>query len=237
MLAPQLNDRFDRRTHIPSDADLVRFFHAGQDWAATQLHARYRKRVLGLVQQNWPSSMQRRCDPEDIAQEVFTRFFRAVKRGIYSTCEETNLWGFLLVVTLNQIRKTAAQHLSGRRDIRQTVGPGACEDDAAARQAATAHSRLVVGELLESLPQNMRRAVQCRLEGFTIQEIAHDLLISHRAAERLLQSVRQRVGQFFELAPLPAPTALALLRLRKSPTGMPRRTTLPHDGSSRIKIA
>jgi RNA polymerase sigma-70 factor, ECF subfamily len=236
MLASLLENRLQAHKITLSDAYLVHSFQAGGDWAATSLHERYERRVRGLVQQNWPVSMQSRCDPEDIVQEVFTRFFRAVQRGIYSASEETNLWGFLLVVTLNQVRKTTAQHHSERRDVRQTVGEAEWREDvASARTEGAAHSRLVVDELLDSLPFPMRRAVERRLEGFTVTEISHDLMISQRAAERLLQSVRQRVGQFFDRASLP--DASALLRLRKGPTKPVRPLSQPHDEQKKIKIA
>ncbi len=108
-----------------SDTDLLRLYRAGDEHAAAAIHNRYEKRACeDWPQQHWPVSMRSRYDPEDIVQEVFDRFFRAVRRGIYSASEESGLWGFLLVVTLNQIRKAAARHLSRRRDVRKPLGRG-----------------------------------------------------------------------------------------------------------------
>jgi RNA polymerase sigma factor (sigma-70 family) len=203
----------DRYAH--SDADLLRLYCEGSEWAAAAIHHRYEKRVRGLAQQHWPLSMRSRYDPEDIVQDVFDRFFSAVQRGLYSASEEAGLWGFFLVVTLNQIRKVAARHLSRRRDVRQTVGQGGLyhhSQGSSAHHSCMAHSTLVVDELLTSLPQNMRQVVKRRLEGYTVPEIARELLISQRAAERLMQTVRQRIGAFFDLSSLPGPSAPIRLR-------------------------
>ncbi len=237
MVAFPIEDRSESASG-PGDADLIRNLRDGCNVSATALHARYARRVCRLVELNWPSSLRSRCDPEDIVQDVFGRFFRAIQRGICSTPDESGIWGFLLVVTLNQIRKTAAQHLSARRDIRQTVVQEMgwfCENEIHSCSFHDTNSSLVVDELLESMPRVMRRAVECRLEGFTVSEIALELMISQRAAERLMQSVRRHVGQFLKLHPLPDPSPL--LHLRKvgpSPSNQGRKLS---DEPRRIKIA
>jgi RNA polymerase sigma factor (sigma-70 family) len=184
--------------------------------------------------------MRSRYDPEDIVQEVFDRFFRAVQRGLYSASEETGLWGFFLVVTLNQIRRAAARHLSRRRDVRQTVGQGGLYHESpgsSAHRPCMAHSALVVDELLASLPPTMRQVVERRLEGYTVPEIARDLMISQRAAERLLQTVRQRIGDFFDQSSLSASSAHIRLR-QDTAESTPRilTTTMP-ESPRQIKIA
>ncbi len=223
-----------------TDTDLLRLYRAGSEWAAAAIHNRYEKRVRGLAQQHWPVSMRSRYDPDDIVQEVFDRFFRAVQRGMYTASEEAGLWGFLLVVTLNQIRKAAARHLSRRRDVRQTVGQEhvyPSRDGYPLDRACMAHSTMVVDELMASLPQTMRQVVERRLEGYTVAEIARDLMISQRATERLLHAARQRIVDFFDLASLPPPPAL--IRLRQGTAKLAPRTLnkASLENSRQIKIA
>jgi DNA-directed RNA polymerase specialized sigma24 family protein len=220
------------------DADLIRQFRQGCDTSAAALHARYARRVRSLVEQNWPSSLRSRCDPEDIVQDVFGRFFGAVQRGIRLAPEESGIWKFLLVVTLNQVRKTAARHLSARRDVRQTVVQGLgwfCENAGHSAAVQESHSSLVVDELLESMPLPMRRVVERRLAGFTVPEIARDLTMSQRAAERLMQSVRRHVGEFLKLTPVPK--ASPLPRLRKAAPPSPNRARNLCDQTRQVKIA
>jgi DNA-directed RNA polymerase specialized sigma24 family protein len=206
--------------------------------SAAALHARYARRVRSVVAQNWPSSLRSRCDPEDIVQDVFGRFFGAVQRGIRLTPEESGIWRFLLVVTLNQVRKTAARHLSARRDVRQTIVQGlgwCCENLSHSPAGQESHSSLVVDELLESMPLPMRRVVERRLAGFTVPEIARDLTMSQRAAERLMQSVRRHVGEFLRLSPVSNDAPLP--RLRKAAPPPPKRIRKLCVQPRQVKIA
>src|SRR5437764_1321356 len=109
MVTPTEESHFNGR-YVPSDADLAQLCAEGSEWAAAAVHNRYEKRVRRLAHQHWPPAMRSRFDPDDIVQEVFERFFRALRRGIYSNPHETGLWNFLLVVTLNQVRKAASRH-------------------------------------------------------------------------------------------------------------------------------
>lgn len=235
MLAPPQETR-----HAPSDADLLHQCRQGCESAAAAIHNRYERRVRHLARLHWPPAMRSRFDPDDIVQEVFDRFFRAVRRGLYTTTEESGLWGFFLVVTLNQIRKSASRHLSRRRDVRQTVGQGTlCPSREAEfpRQMSIAHSRLVVEELLEALPPVMRDVVELKLQGCTVQEIARTLLISQRAVERLLQAIRQRLAEVFQRSADPAPEASFRLRRAAGKSAMRRVHGEPTAGARRIRIA
>lgn len=239
MLAPPQQNRFYGQ-RAPSDAVLVELYCEGNEWAATAIHARYEKRVRRLAQLHWPSAMRSRFDPDDIVQEVFDRFFRAIRRGIYSPSEASGLWGFLFVVSLNQIRKVASRHLSRRRDVRQTVGQGGAGHGGESkdpRQTSTAHSRLVVEEILEALSPLMREVVERKLEGYTVQEIAHGLMISRRAVERLLHEVRQRVADLVERSAEAVPQAP--IRLSRDTEKSARRLTAggPEVDARRIRIA
>jgi RNA polymerase sigma factor (sigma-70 family) len=239
MLAPPQETRFCGNC-APSDAALLQLCRQGCEWAATAIHNRYEKRVRRLAQLHWPPSMRSRFDPDDIVQEVFERFFRALRRGLYTTSEESGLWGFFLVVTLNQIRKSASRHLSRRRDVRQTLGQGSlCPSREAEfpRQMSIAHSRLVVEELLETLSPIMRDVVEQKLPGCTVQEIARTLLISHRAVERLLQAIRQRFAGVFERSADPAPEAPFRLRGPARKPATRRVNGEPTAGVRRIRIA
>jgi RNA polymerase sigma factor (sigma-70 family) len=238
MLAPPQESRLFGSC-APSDAALVQLCAEGSQWAAAAIHRRYEKRVRRLAQQHWPPALRSRFDPDDIVQEVFERFFRALRRGIYST-SESELWSFFLVVTLNQIRKSASRHLCRRRDVRQTVEQGMhCPSREAgfARQMPVAHSRLVVEELLETLSPIMREVVERKLQGYTVQEIAHALLISHRAVERLLQGVRQRFADFFERSADPAPPASMRLRGTVEKSAAQKAAGESRAGARRIRIA
>jgi DNA-directed RNA polymerase specialized sigma24 family protein len=237
MLATQIEDRTQPVSGL-RDAELIRKFREGCNGAARTLHDRYVKRVRGIVEHNWPTSLRSRYDSEDVVQDIFGRFFLAVQRGIFVAPQNECVWGFLLVVTLNQIRKTVSQHLSARRDVRQTAGQGgSCLNSQEAPTGADSQvlSMLVVDELLASMPGPMRQAVECRLKGFTVPEIARDLLISQRAAERLMQTIRQYVSNFLDIRQLPG--SIALLHLRKEPLSDSPLPDRARRETRQIKIA
>jgi DNA-directed RNA polymerase specialized sigma24 family protein len=199
------------------------------------LHARYAPRIRGLVDRNWPPSLQTRCDSDDIVQEVFGRFFRAAQRGLIGACPPGGVWGYLLVITLNQIRKTAARHRSARRDVRLTVGQGGgWSDDRAQAARPCPDSRLFVRELLDSMPREMRTVVEKRLEGFTVTELAREMMLSQRSAERLLQAARRHVGSYLDAPPN---NGDGLLRIKEEPDAPTQRRNQFAHLPGRIKIA
>ena len=225
----------------PSDAELLRLCREGNQLAAAAIHKRYEQRVRGLAQRHWPASMRSRYDPDDIVQEVFDRFFRAARH--WTLFRERRGWVVgisLLVVTLNQIRKASTPSSlasTGCTPNHRSRGLYQAAEGAMAQDAGLVHSTLIVDEFLASLPHLMREAVERRLHGFTVAEIARDLAISQRATERLFHAVRQRIGDCLELSALPAPAAPICLRQDTAKTAAPTPSNELLDDARRIKIA
>ena len=134
-----------------------------------------------------------RVDPDDIVQSVFRRFFQAARRDDYEAPGGEDLWDLLLVITVNRVRSEQAFQRARKRDVRRTTASGdhplaaiADRDDSAA-----AALRLSVAEALDKLPPDHRRAVELRMEGHEVAEIARVLGRSKRTGERLLQEARE----------------------------------------------
>jgi FixJ family two-component response regulator len=100
-----------------------------------------------------------------------------------------------------------------------------------------AHSRLVVEELLDGLSPIMREVVERKLQGYTVREIAHTLLISHRAVERLLQAIRLHFADLFERSADAAPQAPVRLRRTAEKSNSQKIAGKPRAGAGRIRIA
>jgi RNA polymerase sigma-70 factor, ECF subfamily len=186
-----------------SDASLLVRYQAGEPDAAAAIHQRYERRVLGLVRRHWPSRVQSQLDPDDVAQEVFQRFFHAAGRGSYTLEMDGSLWGVLLVTTLNCIRKAASYHSAARRDVRIKLSLDAdeCRRPSTRSQRLTAEvADVVVADVLEALPAVAREIVNQRLEGYTAVEIARNSKLSLRAVERHLHWARWRVPGLLGLA-------------------------------------
>jgi RNA polymerase sigma-70 factor (ECF subfamily) len=173
-------------------------FQGGQPDAATELYLRYAERLRLLAARQCAPDLAPRLDPEDIVQSVFRTFFRRVAQGQYDVPDGEDLWKLFLVIALHKIRSTAAYHRAAKRDVRAT-GPGLREvmtqkHLAAPDETPLATLRLVIDQLLDSLPASMRPIIALRVEGYDIEEIASRTQRSRRSVERGLQEFRSKLS-------------------------------------------
>lgn len=173
-----------------SDGSLVRRFRCGESDAATALYTRYACRLHAIAGAKTSSDLGPRFDAEDVVQSVFRTFFRRVSTGSYDVPDGDDLWGLLLVVTLNKTRRLALRHRARQRDVRSTAGCNAMLEQEPLSNAPLADLRLVVEEFTESLSPCEREIVELRVEGHEVAEIAVRLRRSKRTIERLLQGIR-----------------------------------------------
>jgi RNA polymerase sigma-70 factor (ECF subfamily) len=178
-----------------SDDTLVRRLQAGSESAADRLYTRYVARLRGLARSKLSADLSGRVDPDDIVQSVFRRFFQAACRDKYVVPAGEDLWDLLLVITLNRVRSEQAFQRAAKRDVRRTTQGKADEDPLAAiaerDDSAAAALRLHIAEALENLGADQRRAVELRMQGYDVAEIASALGRSKRTGERLLQEARE----------------------------------------------
>jgi len=184
-----------------TDGSLLRRLAAGQATAADALFRRYADRIRALARARLPEHLTPRADPDDVVQSVFRVFFECARKGLYQVPDGHTLWNLLGVVTVNKVRALHAHHGAARRDARLTV---AWEPDATdpADPAATDLLELAVRDVLERLPAAERAAVELRLEGYEVAEIAGRVGRSKRAVERLLQKSREHLTEL--MGPVPA---------------------------------
>ncbi len=181
-----------------SDRSLLAQFKGGQPDAFTEIYLRYARRLQDLAAAQTSAELARRTEPEEIVQSVFRTFFRRASEGYYDVPAGEDLWKLLLVMALNKIRTAAAYHRAAKRDIRQTSGGEAFEHaldrQAAADETSLATLKLVVDEVLETLPESHRKMIELRFEGYEVAEIAERVERSKRSVERVLQDVRKRLA-------------------------------------------
>jgi RNA polymerase sigma-70 factor (ECF subfamily) len=181
-----------------SDHSLLRRFREGEADAATQIYLRYAGRLLALARAQRGADLASRVDPEDIVQSVFRTFFRHVARGDYDVPEGEVLWKLFLVIALNKVRSAGEHHRAAKRDVRVTkTGLGfdqALEDAAAQDEVALTMLRLVVEEILQTLPASQRAIIELRIEGYRVEEIVHRTGRATRSIERALQDFRNKLS-------------------------------------------
>jgi RNA polymerase sigma-70 factor (ECF subfamily) len=180
----------------PSDRSLVRQYQAGREEAATCIYHRYAPRLRALARQYLPQNCSGRFDADDVLQSVFRTFFQGTRRGAYEIPGGGELWGLLMVLTLNKIRSLLDFHRAGKRAVQQTASVGDLQDHpaTASDDSAAALLRMVVEEQLAGLPESNRAIIRLRIEGHEVAEIAAQTGRSRRTVERVLQQFRKKLS-------------------------------------------
>ncbi len=188
-----------------SDKSLLARVRDGSQDAATTLYHRYAQRLLALAHAKCADDLAARVDAEDIVQSVFGSFFRGAAQGFYDAPSGEEIWGLLLVISLNKIRAKGAHHRAAKRDVRKTVSGDALGDSGleppASDEAAQTLLKMVIDEVVAKLPEGHRDVVRLRIEGYEMAEIAAKTGRSMRTTERVLQEFRTRMAAEFGEGP------------------------------------
>jgi len=195
--------RIEPPTDSISDHSLLRRFRTGNQDAATTLYLRYAKRLEALARRQTGQQLATRFDPEDVVQSVFRTFFRRAVDSGYEVPAGEELWQLLLVLALNKIRSLGAYHRAQKRDVARTNSP---TPETAWSPAAKAGDdlayqtmRIVVEDLIATLPPPQDRIVELRIEGHEVQQIAVVVSRSKRTVERTLQQFRNRLAKLIDV--------------------------------------
>ena len=166
-------------------------YRAGDQRAADLLYRRYAARLLAAVRTRCGRSFAARFDPDDVTQAAFRALFERLRT------EEPvgEVWGLLLVLALNSVRRLVEHHSAAKRSVRRT-----CPAEDAGRPLPVPDRRsgdaclaAALQEELESLPEPDRRVIELRLAGYEVGEISEHTGRARRTVERILQSFRDRV--------------------------------------------
>jgi len=175
------------------DAVLARLYRAGDQRAADILYRRYAARLLAAVRSRCGRSFSARFDPDDVTQAAFRALFERLRAS--ESLPEGDLWGLLLVLALNTVRRLVEHHSAAKRSVRRTCPT---EDDGRPlpvpdRRSGDAYLAAALQEELESLPEPDRQVIELRLAGYEVGEITARTGRARRTVERIIQSFRDRV--------------------------------------------
>ena len=177
--------------------------------AFEKLWARCFSTIVKLARQRLGTARKRVEDEEDVAAEVFQKlYFASVNGKLPELTDRQSLWRLLLTMTRNaaldsinreQRAKRGGGHVRGE-SVAEDPGllmpnPGPSAFDNFIGRVPTPGSVVSVKELvdqwLERLPDDEARQIALmRLEGFGTDEIAVQLGLPLRTAERRLQQIR-----------------------------------------------
>lgn len=177
----------------------------GDSAAAQPLWERYYRQLVGLARKKLRATSRRAADEEDVVQNAFRSFFRAVGQGRFPQLDDRDsLWRLLVVITANKALKQLAYthrqkrgggtvaeptgiHTVGSTDeaaLMEFVGTEPTPDFAA--QVAEEYRRLL--NLLGD--DTLRQVAVWKMEGYGTDEIAEKLSCSRRTVTRKLEAIR-----------------------------------------------
>jgi DNA-directed RNA polymerase specialized sigma24 family protein len=179
---------------------------AARDEAARNIWDHYGPRLVALVRQHLARRIRRREDEDDVLQSMYKSFCQNQREGKYQFKDRHDVWGMLLRITLRKVSSAAERHRAGCRDVgREQAGPSGAAEDCLGPQwllehlagpgpgpAEVAEVNDEVERLLRLLPEDLRRVVLWRLEGYSNREIAGMIGRTERSVEIKLQRVRRR---------------------------------------------
>jgi RNA polymerase sigma-70 factor (ECF subfamily) len=196
-------------TDVASFADVIGRLRSGEDDAATELFARFARRLVGLARGHLGGRLAAKVDPEDVVQSAYKSFFVRHGRGDLEIDTWDGLWGLLTLITIRKCADRAAYYGTGKRDMMKEVGQPVTDsvpdvwmlavgrdprpDEAAALAEA-------VEELFRSLDNPDERGVlELSLQGYTATEISAQLNRAERSVRRLRERVRKRLERMREI--------------------------------------
>ena len=169
---------------------------AGDVAAVRPLWERYFHRLVGLARTRLTNVPKRAADEEDVALSAFDSFCRNAEAGKFpDLADRDSLWRLLASFTLRK----AAHHC--RDAVRLKRGGGVAADDGSAvwedvlgREPDPALAAEVAEEcerLLAALSDpDLRQVAVLRMDGHSVDEVAHRVGCAPRSVKRKLQLIR-----------------------------------------------
>lgn len=175
---------------------------AGEDDAAHELLGRYSARLVTLARRQMSPRLQTKVAPEDVLQSVFRTFFRRLDAGEFELRGWGTLWGFLALMTLRKVRRSAARYSTAGRDTAREVSLGVAAGGDAwevvipDREPTPDEAAAFADELetlLSGLDDRDRQTIELIFAGEPAAEVARRLGCSQRTVRRTLARVRERL--------------------------------------------
>jgi DNA-directed RNA polymerase specialized sigma24 family protein len=189
--------------------DTVQWLHrftVGDEAAVVALWDRYHERLLQLARQRLGDRHRRSADEEDVALSAFKSFCLGAAAGVFPNLEDRqSVWKLLVTLTLRKANAELRRQFAAKRgggavggesvlDLgtgsESTPGLQKFPDDQLPPDLAVLMSE-ECERLLDSLQdETLQRIALSKLEGYTNEEVAHELDCSVPTVERKLARIR-----------------------------------------------
>jgi RNA polymerase sigma-70 factor (ECF subfamily) len=192
----------------PPPTDLSRLllerWRAGDEQAAAELFQRYAEQLVALTSRRLQGRLAVRVDAEDVVQSVYRSFFAAARQGRYVLQRSGDLWQLLLGITRHKLQQQFKRHTAGKRAVGREISPNdetptpfvlaAVKADQPGPDEVVALADFLEQTLSRFEPVH-RRAIELRLQGHSLDEIAADIGRTRRTVSRILEEFKRQLGE------------------------------------------
>ena len=186
-----------------SVTELLESLRQGDHPAASELFRRYARRLIGLARQHLDARTKQKVDPEDVVQSVFRSFFRRHMEGEFEIGNDDQLWSLLATIAIRKCARRVRYFRAALRNVqREAQLNGGEECTTLGRNVAgvepSPEEPLLLLEAVEQLMRGLdatrnRQIVELSLQGYAVQETAHQIGVSERKVQLLLQQIKRRL--------------------------------------------
>jgi DNA-directed RNA polymerase specialized sigma24 family protein len=185
----------------------LRQLEAGDEAAARQLWQRYYDELVELARVRFGTSPRRVIDEEDVALSVLRCLYDGAPRGQYADIvNRQELWQLLATITVRKVIDKQRLLSKQKRGGGQVRGDSVLQENNGERvgagfdqfrsESASPEMLAIAAEEYQRLmsllgDERLRQIAECKLEGYTNEEIAGQVGLACRSIERKLQRIRQ----------------------------------------------
>lgn len=185
----------------------LRQLEAGDEDAARSLWQRYYLELVKLARARFGTMPRRVADEEDVALSVLRCLYEGAARGQFAELDNRrDLWQLLAAITgrkvIDQQRLLCKQKRGGGQVRGDSVLSGSNDDqpgvgfDQFRGEAPTPEVLAITAEEYRRLmhllvDDRLRQIAECKLEGYTNEQIGERLGLACRSIERKLQRIRE----------------------------------------------
>jgi RNA polymerase sigma factor (sigma-70 family) len=182
-------------SHLPSEQLLLRC-QEGDEHASREVFERYLVRLTALARSKLAPRLARRTDPEDVVLSAYRSFFVGARDGRFVLQRSGDLWRLLATITLRKLHRQVKRHSAESRDVRRE---NAAAEEFDFSQGPSVEEAVTLADELESilrpLDPFLRRILELRLQGQSLEEIGAITMRSERTVRRCLAELREAIAR------------------------------------------
>lgn len=177
----------------------IKSLREGDPTVTKEVFDQYVDRLVAMARKRISMRLAGRIDPEDIVQSVFRTFFHRAKQGQFQFGAEDDICRMLARITVHKTLRQVAHHQAGKRDAGRDAGSGDDAQDLVvnllSKEPSPDEATQLIDQMqhfLAQLPDEDRKILELRMQGFSTLEISKQLDITDRKIRRRMEVIRDQ---------------------------------------------